>query len=299
MPDLNPHYAVYVGSFDPLTLGHLDIIRRGAALFEKLTVGIGINPEKNPLFSPAERELMLEYGISRTVVREAVARLAGPRAAAHRKSRLPDPVAQLRPRRIERVAAGKWRTGQSITNNVEIIGENLCALRTVEPKGGKGRRVSAGPDPKLKTAVRQQIEDRGVLCHPDGMFQRQRNDAGAKANAGRLRRDETEKCEWRREPALAFVKMVLRDPCGIKAGGFRVNDLRCRQAISFRGWHIVEQPREKTQSLQIWQTIHDDLQLAGCLNFGDACGCHQRPPMTTPSDTILLLPIRCSPTTST
>ncbi len=59
MSDLNPHYAVYVGSFDPLTLGHLDIIRRGAALFEKLTVGIGINPEKNPLFSPAERELMV------------------------------------------------------------------------------------------------------------------------------------------------------------------------------------------------------------------------------------------------
>ena len=59
MSDLNPRYAVYVGSFDPLTLGHLDIIRRGAALFEKLTVGIGINPEKNPLFSPAERELMV------------------------------------------------------------------------------------------------------------------------------------------------------------------------------------------------------------------------------------------------
>ena len=38
MSELNPHHAVYVGSFDPLTLGHLDIIRRGAALFDKLTV---------------------------------------------------------------------------------------------------------------------------------------------------------------------------------------------------------------------------------------------------------------------
>lgn len=48
-------HAVYVGSFDPLTLGHLDIIRRGAAIFERVTVGIGINPEKQPLFDSDSR----------------------------------------------------------------------------------------------------------------------------------------------------------------------------------------------------------------------------------------------------
>jgi pantetheine-phosphate adenylyltransferase len=53
--ELSPRHAVYVGSFDPLTLGHEDIIRRGARLFDKLTVGIGINPDKKPLFSPEER----------------------------------------------------------------------------------------------------------------------------------------------------------------------------------------------------------------------------------------------------
>ncbi len=58
MSELNPHHAVYVGSFDPLTLGHLDIIRRGAALFDRLTVGIGLNPDKQPLLSPNERESM-------------------------------------------------------------------------------------------------------------------------------------------------------------------------------------------------------------------------------------------------
>ena len=52
---LNPRHAVYVGSFDPLTLGHEDIIRRGAAIFERLTVGIGVNPDKIPLFAPDER----------------------------------------------------------------------------------------------------------------------------------------------------------------------------------------------------------------------------------------------------
>ena len=53
--DLDPRRAVYVGSFDPVTLGHEDIIRRGARLFDSLTVGVGINPDKTPLFSPAER----------------------------------------------------------------------------------------------------------------------------------------------------------------------------------------------------------------------------------------------------
>lgn len=52
---LSSHHAVYVGSFDPLTLGHVDIIRRGAAIFDRITVGIGINPDKRPLFTPEER----------------------------------------------------------------------------------------------------------------------------------------------------------------------------------------------------------------------------------------------------
>ena len=47
--------AVYVGSFDPLTLGHLDIISRGARIFDSLVIGIGINPDKRPLFTPEER----------------------------------------------------------------------------------------------------------------------------------------------------------------------------------------------------------------------------------------------------
>ncbi|MCA9085912.1 MAG: pantetheine-phosphate adenylyltransferase [Planctomycetaceae bacterium] len=51
-------HAVYVGSFDPLTLGHLDIIHRGARLFSELTVGIGVNPDKEPLF-PTEVRIEL------------------------------------------------------------------------------------------------------------------------------------------------------------------------------------------------------------------------------------------------
>ncbi len=54
-PPLSSRHAVYVGSFDPLTLGHEDIVRRAARIFERVTVGIGINPDKHPLFTPEER----------------------------------------------------------------------------------------------------------------------------------------------------------------------------------------------------------------------------------------------------
>jgi pantetheine-phosphate adenylyltransferase len=57
---LDPRHAVYTGSFDPVSLGHIDIIARGARIFERLTVGVGINPEKHPLFTPQERLELLE-----------------------------------------------------------------------------------------------------------------------------------------------------------------------------------------------------------------------------------------------
>ena len=52
---LSPRTAVYTGTFDPVHLGHLDIIQRGSRLFDRLIVGVGINPEKAGLFSPDER----------------------------------------------------------------------------------------------------------------------------------------------------------------------------------------------------------------------------------------------------
>jgi pantetheine-phosphate adenylyltransferase len=47
--------AVYTGMFDPVHLGHLDIIARGRRIFERLVIGIGVNPEKTPLFTIEER----------------------------------------------------------------------------------------------------------------------------------------------------------------------------------------------------------------------------------------------------
>jgi pantetheine-phosphate adenylyltransferase len=51
--------AVYPGSFDPVTLGHLDLIQRGSRLFESLVVAIGVNAAKTALFSSEERVAMI------------------------------------------------------------------------------------------------------------------------------------------------------------------------------------------------------------------------------------------------
>lgn len=49
------HLAMYPGSFDPMTLGHMDVIRRGRRLFDRLVVGVGRNPGKQHLFTLDER----------------------------------------------------------------------------------------------------------------------------------------------------------------------------------------------------------------------------------------------------
>jgi len=51
----NCRTAVYPGSFDPITLGHLNVMERASRLFDKLIVGVGVNTEKEPLFDAEER----------------------------------------------------------------------------------------------------------------------------------------------------------------------------------------------------------------------------------------------------
>ena len=51
--------GVYPGTFDPITLGHMDIIRRGASLVDRLVIGVTTNPSKNPMFTVEERMAMV------------------------------------------------------------------------------------------------------------------------------------------------------------------------------------------------------------------------------------------------
>lgn len=52
--------AIYAGTFDPITHGHLDIIQRASRLFERLTIAVAQNPSKQPLFSLTERVSLVE-----------------------------------------------------------------------------------------------------------------------------------------------------------------------------------------------------------------------------------------------
>ena len=56
----NKNLAIYPGTFDPITMGHLDIIDRALNLFDKVIIAIAINPGKEPLFSLAERQEMVK-----------------------------------------------------------------------------------------------------------------------------------------------------------------------------------------------------------------------------------------------
>ena len=57
--------GIYPGTFDPITLGHADIIRRGSKLVDKLIIGVTTNPSKDPMFSTEERFEMVEREIER------------------------------------------------------------------------------------------------------------------------------------------------------------------------------------------------------------------------------------------
>ena len=56
--------GVYPGTFDPITLGHMDIIRRGAKLVDRLVIGLTTNPSKSPMFSLPERMAIVEREVA-------------------------------------------------------------------------------------------------------------------------------------------------------------------------------------------------------------------------------------------
>ena len=64
MSPTKPVCAVFPGVFDPITNGHLDVIHRGIKVFDRVIVAVGANPDKTPLFTPAERVDMIAEQIA-------------------------------------------------------------------------------------------------------------------------------------------------------------------------------------------------------------------------------------------
>ncbi len=64
--------AIYPGTFDPITLGHLDIIKRSAALFDKLIIAVATDTLKKPLFSVEDRVSMIRYEIEDCKIKNVI-----------------------------------------------------------------------------------------------------------------------------------------------------------------------------------------------------------------------------------
>jgi len=64
MAEVDLHIAVYTGSFDPITLGHLNVIQRCSRLVDRLIIGIGVNVGKEPLFSVDDRMELVRQATS-------------------------------------------------------------------------------------------------------------------------------------------------------------------------------------------------------------------------------------------
>jgi pantetheine-phosphate adenylyltransferase len=61
---LDPRLAVSTGTFDPVHLGHLDVISRGSRLFDRLIIGVGVHPDKEPVFTAEERVDLLRQVVA-------------------------------------------------------------------------------------------------------------------------------------------------------------------------------------------------------------------------------------------
>jgi pantetheine-phosphate adenylyltransferase len=64
--------AIYPGTFDPITLGHLDIIKRSAALFDKLIIAVATDTLKTPLFSVEDRVSMISYEMKNYKIKNVI-----------------------------------------------------------------------------------------------------------------------------------------------------------------------------------------------------------------------------------
>ena len=165
--------VVYPGTFDPMTRGHRDIIRRGAKLVDTLIIGVTTNPSKDPMFTPEERMEMVtnelaEMGIDNTKV-------VGFDALLMKFARMQD--ANVIIRGLRAVADFEYEyqmagMNQQIDNEIETV--FLMADVSLQPIASKLVKEIAlyGGDisPFVSPAVKQQVESRVQEIGPRGDY---------------------------------------------------------------------------------------------------------------------------------
>lgn len=155
-----PHVAMFPGSFDPITFGHLDVIRRGRRLFDAMVVAVGRNPGKDPLFTLDERVGMIQELIAEMCREEPdeatvrvesfsgltvdFARQVGASVLLRGIRNLSDLQSEVQQALTNRQVAGLETafvvagqdfayTSSSLIKQVTAMGSDLSALRTMVP----------------------------------------------------------------------------------------------------------------------------------------------------------------------
>lgn len=184
------HRAMFPGSFDPVTYGHLDVIRRGRRLFDQLVVAIGRNPGKDPLFTsderveiirelvaeivreePAEAEVRVESfdGLTVDFARQmgASVLLRGIRNLSDLQSEVQQALTNRQVAGLETafIVAGQdfAYTSSSLIKQVTALGKDLSPLKTMVPPqvAKKLREKKKSGHPALERLIERSDEARG------------------------------------------------------------------------------------------------------------------------------------------
>jgi pantetheine-phosphate adenylyltransferase len=158
MDSANDHaVAVYTGVFDPVHLGHLDVIRRGRRLVDKLIVAVGDNPEKTPPFFSAEERIQLLKAVTTDMTNVEIIPMKG--LAVHFVKKM---GARIMLRGIRTTSDMEYEFMMSITNQAldpEIETVFLMATETYAHLSGSLLRQIASFGGELDKFVPPQVKD--------------------------------------------------------------------------------------------------------------------------------------------
>lgn len=159
--------GLYPGTFDPITMGHIDIIRRASALVDKLVIGVAINRDKGPLFTLEERVAMIEAECAQ------LSKLTGTEIVAHPFENLlidcaHDVGAQIIVRGLRAVADFEYEfqmvgMNRALDDSVETVflmaeaRHQAIASKLVKEIARLGGDVSKFVTPRVNTALRERL----------------------------------------------------------------------------------------------------------------------------------------------
>jgi pantetheine-phosphate adenylyltransferase len=148
-----PRAALYAGSFDPVTNGHLDVVRQAVRLTGRLVLAIGVHPGKAPLFSPEDRTAMLQ---------EACAEIAKKAGCELKVTTFSDLVVAAAKREGAEILVRGLRDGTDLDYEMQMAGMNGAMAPDIQTVF---LPASPGVRPITATLVRQIAGMGGDISH--------------------------------------------------------------------------------------------------------------------------------------